>query len=87
MATNQAVQIDNAAIMRLAKSGEVMAELDKRARKVAAVARSKTREDMVVDVSRFVGSRRARVTVMAPFGLREDRKTAFLHGSIDAARG
>lgn len=78
-------------VREILRSPEMQAELERRARRVAAAAQPHAKyadgEPIPLQVDSTKGSVRARATVFAPGALAEEADKRFLGGAVDAARG
>lgn len=80
------IKLNSPGIRALLRSNEVEQDLLRRAQRVAAAAEANAPENVEIKVDSKVGSTRARATVVALGGYKEDLETRFLSSAIDAAR-
>ena len=80
------IKLNSSGIRQLLRSDSVERDLLLRAGRVAAAAQANAPENVEIRVDSSKGSNRARATVAALGGLKEDQETRFLSSAIDAAR-
>ncbi|MEV0608126.1 hypothetical protein AB0I61_17345 [Polymorphospora rubra] len=78
---------NRAGYRRVARAPEMRADMERRARRVAAVAEQTAPDDQDLYPTGYTGRNRARASVMAPGGLQTEHDLRYLGGALDAARG
>lgn len=79
------IKLNRAGVRTLLRSEAVRRDLLQRAGRVAAVAQANAPENVEIRVDSSIGANRARATVVALGGYKEDLETRFLSSAIDAA--
>jgi hypothetical protein len=80
------IKLNRSGVRQILRSETVERDLRLRAGRVAAAAQGKAPENVEIRVDSSRGANRARATVVALGGYKEELETRFLSSSIDAAR-